>query len=40
MIYLLVALPAEFPKEFADKSANDTWDKNVSKGYEMFLDTF
>jgi adenosylhomocysteine nucleosidase len=30
----------KYVSDFADDSANETWNKNVSKGYEMFLDTF
>jgi len=30
----------KYVSDFADESANDNWDKNVSKGYEIFLDTF
>jgi adenosylhomocysteine nucleosidase len=30
----------KYVSDFADDNANETWDKNVSKGYEIFLDTF
>lgn len=30
----------KYISDFADDNANETWDKNVSKGYEIFLDTF